>query len=169
MPTLIVLAKEDGGVAMTDYQRATYRDFIKKNAGKKVRIVAEELTPESKNQRRFYHGAVLTLWAYLDGNDYKNPKVLEHYHEFAKKEFNPEILIINGKKERFGKSTKGELNHGYVEKVIENLVDQYGIDPAKVLNVELYKKFRDQINIMGDYDTFIDYMIDVNILNYHAN
>lgn len=157
-------AKPDGGLNMTDYQRATLKQFIKDNAGKRLRLVIDKLVPESRNQRKFYHGAVLCLWAYLDGNDYKSAEIMAHYHEIAKREFNTTLININGKNEKVGKSTKGDLNDGYLERIIDYLQKEYGIEPAKVLNPETYKKFRDQINLTGTYDTFIDYMRDLKIL-----
>lgn len=158
-------AKQDGGLNMTPYQRATLKQFIKDNAGARLRLIIDKLTPESRNQRRFYHGAVLTLWAYLDGNDYKDNKVLSYYHEFAKQEFNPDIIFISGKKVKVGKTTKGSLNEGYINSIIDYLQEQYGIEPARVLDTVLYKKFRDKINLTGVYDTFIDYMVELNLLN----
>ncbi len=164
MTTFIVLAQRDGGIKMTDYQRATWRDTIKKNADRRIRIKIDPVVPESRKQRAFYHGAILPLWAYLDGNDYKSSSLLESYHEVAKREFNPMALMIGGKKKIVGKTTKGDLNSGFLERIVEYLEENYGIDPGKVLDTELYKKFRDRINIMNDYDTFIDYLREIKIL-----
>lgn len=133
---------------------------VEKNIGK--RFVLMDYLPESKNQRRFFHGAVLALWAYLDGNDYKNPAILDQYFQHAKLEFNPQMITIQGKLNKVGGSSKGKLGHeGLIEKVIENLVDNYGIDPSKCLNPEIYKYFKDKIYANWEYDTFIDYLIDM--------
>lgn len=162
--TIICTAKEDGSLQMTDYQRGTFRDFIKLQKGERIRLILEEYLPESRHQRAFYHGAVLTLWAYLDGKDYKDARTLEIMHEIAKTEFNPEVFILNGKEHRVGKSSKGKLNEGYLETIIDYLQENYAIDPGKVLNVELYKRFRDQIYGLGRYDTFIDYLVAMHML-----
>ncbi len=149
---------------MTEYQRATLKEFIKENAGRRLRMVIEEMTPESRNQRKFYHGAVIPLWAYLDGKDYKDGLVLDQLHEIAKREFNGEVIMVAGKAQLVGKSTKGLLAKGFLERVIDYLVENYGIDPAKVLNVDLYKKFRDEIYGFSQYDTFIDFMVAQKII-----
>lgn len=162
--TIICLAQENGSLGMTPYQRITFQEFIKGNKGDRIRVTLEEYVPESKAQRAFYHGAVLVLWAYLDGKDYRDSRTLEIMHEIAKAEFNPEIFMLNGKEHRVGKSSKGKLNEGYVESIIDYLQENYGIDPAKVLNVDLYKKFRDQIYGFSTYDCFIDYMVAMNLL-----
>lgn len=129
------------------------------NVGK--RFTLEDFIPESNKQRGFYHGAVLTLWAYLDMKNYKDPSVLDSYHELAKMEFNPEIIVTKGKSVKVGKSTKGELNHGFLEKVIDNLVDNYGIEREKCLLPKDYKYFKDKVFMDGKYDTYIDYLIDL--------
>ena len=75
------------------------------------------------------------------------------------------IIVVHGEPHKVAKSTKGMLNKGYLERVIDHLVENYGIDPAMVLNPELYKKFRDEIYPMtSKYDTFIDYMVDLKLL-----
>lgn len=125
------------------------------------RFTLEDFLPESRKQRKFYHGAVLTLWAYLDMKDYKDPAVLDSYHELAKYEFNPEIIVTKGKSVKVGKSTRGELNHGFLEKVVDNLVDNYGVDRIKCLNPKDYKYFKDKVFMEGKYDTYIDYLIDL--------
>ena len=146
----------------TEFNASRFRDFLKANKG--IRLKIEALTPESKKQRGFYHGAVITLWAYLDGKDYRDNSILEKIHEIAKEEFNPEIFFLNGKQHRIGKSTKGKLNDGFIDTIIDYLEESYGIDRMKVLNPDLYKKYRDEIYSEGKYDTFIDYMIDLRLL-----
>lgn len=128
------------------------------------RFTLEDFLPESTKQRKFYHGAVLTLWAYLDGKNYKDPSILDSYHELAKIEFNAEIIITKDKSVKVGQSTKGKLNDGFIEKVIDNLVDNYGIDREKCLDPKKYKYFKDKIFMDGKYDTFIDYLIDLKYI-----
>ena len=95
---------------------------------------------------------------------YKDSKVIETYHEIAKIEFNGEIIKTKGRTVRIGKSSKGQLNKGYLERVIDNLVDNYGVDQGLALNPKLYQHFKDVIYSDGKYDTFIDYMKDLNYL-----
>lgn len=165
MTTFLARANTDGSLDMSDYQRATLHQTIKDNAGRRMRLIVEKETPESRNQRKMYHGAYLVLWAYLDGKDYKDHQVLEDLHEVAKLEFNPMVIVIAGKDRKIGKSTKGKLSQGFMERLLDYLVENYAIDPAKVLNPEHYKDFRDRIwPFTTKYDTYIDYLKDLKFL-----
>ena len=156
-------AKYRPAFEMSDHTRDKITKFFKENPG--IRITIEPQVPESKNQRAFYHGAVIVLWAYLDGKDYRDSLVLEQMHEIAKREFNGEIMMVNGTPHKVSKSTKGLLNKGYLERVIDYLVESYGIDQGTFLNPEIYKKFRDEIYpYTSKYETFIDYMRDIKLL-----
>lgn len=146
----------------TEYNRSRFKQDLAENDGARYRI--ERITPESREQRGFYHGAVLPLWAFLDGNEWHDGNVLEHYHHEAKKEFNGDFIVRAGKKERFGKSTKGALNKGFLERVIDFLEEQYGIDREKVLNPEAYKKWRDELYANGQADSYIEYMQEIGLL-----
>lgn len=165
MVTFIAKARADGGLEMSDYQRASLRKYNRENADRKIRLTMDRETPESRVQRKMYHGAYLPLWAYLDGKDYKNYQVLADLHEVAKLEFNPAVIVVGGKSKKIGKSTKGDLNKGFMQRFLDNLIENYGIDPAKVLNPEHYKHFKDAIwPFSTKYDTYIDYLIDLKLL-----
>lgn len=148
------------------FARENFSKFLLKHDG--CRIAFIPVIPESKKQRKFYHGAVLKLWAYLNGWDYKDNEVLDFLHHEAKNEFNGEIVMLDGKQVKRGKSTKAELNKGYLERVIDHLEEQYGIDRMVVLNPETYKDFVDRIYGYDKYDDFIDYMLDIKLLKNHA-
>jgi hypothetical protein len=165
MPKFHAKATAEGGLEMSDYQRKTLKQYNKDNTGSRMCLVIDKETPESRNQRKMYHGAYLPLWAFLDGKNYKDHQVLEDLHEVAKLEFNPTVVIVNGKDRKIGKSTKGKLNQGFMERFLDNLVENYGIDPSKVLNTDHYKDFRDRIwPFTTKYDTYIDYLLDMKIL-----
>lgn len=146
----------------TEFNRARFKQDLKDNDGARYRI--ERLTPESRDQRGFFEGAVIPLWVFLDGNDWRDTSILKHYHNEAKKEFNGEIIIRNGKKEKYGKSTKGLLNKGFLERVIDFLEEQYGIDREIVLNPEQYKRWRDELYGTGETDSFIEYLVEIGLL-----
>lgn len=163
------LAQAKGGkLSTSDYTKKTLSQFLKENEGMVLAIVPH--SPESKKQRAFYHGAVLPLWAYLNDYDYRDGEVLEWLHNKAKIEFNGEIVLLDGKKVKRGKSTKGllsenyEQNSGYLERIISYLEENYGIDRNKVLNPEHFKKFRDEIYSVSEYDDYILYLIDIGFL-----
>jgi hypothetical protein len=154
-------AKSEYGRLVVQYPDKL-REDVKRND--KAWYLIERYTPESRRQRGFYHGAVLTLWLYLNGMDYRDNSLKRWLHECAKNEFNGEIVKLDGKLVKRGKSTKGLLNKGFIEKVIEHLEEQYGIDRTKVLNPEHYKYFRDVIYPSGEYETYIDYLLALKLL-----
>lgn len=121
------------------------------------------LIPESRNMRGFYHGGVLSLWVYLDGADYKNGQVLEDYHEIAKQEFAFKIISTKRGIYKLPDTTKGKLGD-IIEKVIEYLEEQYGIDRTKVLDPNEYKYWKDCIRPDGGPDHYIDYLRSADIL-----
>lgn len=143
--------------------RAIFVDFLRKHPGALVRI--STVLPESNKQRAFYHGAVLPLWAYLDGKDYRSSAVLDDMHELAKFEFNGGIVTVAGKSQKVGRSTKGkEALARHIERVIDFLVEQYGIDRSAVLNPEEYKSYRDTVLMDGRFETYIDYLVSTGAL-----
>jgi len=138
-------------------------DWLKRYTGQRFWLDLQ-LPKESPQQRRFYFGAVLRLWAYLDGKDYKSSQVIEEYHEWAKIEFNGGSKTINGKTHRIGLSTKGKLNKGYIDRIIDYLEENYSIDRFQVLDPKLYKYFRDVVYMNGEFETFIDYLLFIKRL-----
>ena len=145
------------------------REDLQKNPG--ARYAIERITPESKKQRGFYPGGVLALWAYLNGYDHTASAILDWLYNEAKKEFNGAMVVLDGKPTKRGKSTKGELNKGYLERVIDFLEEQYAIDRMKVLDPKQYKYWRDTIFPHGGPDSYIDYLVEIGRLpevNPHA-
>lgn len=131
-----------------------------------MRYLVEPMLPESIDQRAFYHGAVVAMFCFFQEHlDHKNSKDLEWAHEFLKTHFNGEMRIINGRKHFAGKSTKGRLNKGYIDRVIDYLEEQYAIDRVLVLNSEDYKYWRDVIYAQGGPKYYIDYLVECGKLH----
>lgn len=129
-----------------------------------IRYSLEPLVSESRNMRGFYHSAILSLWAYLDGADYKDSKVIEDYHEVARQEFSFDVVFANKKAYKIGRTTKGQLME-HIEKCIEYLEENYAIDRIKLLDAELYKEYRDEVRAdFGAPETFIEYMKVLKLL-----
>jgi len=157
-------------LALSDYNRRFWNDYLKnpENDGKVIAII--DRNPESKQQRRFLHGAILPLYSWLNNMNYRDSETLDWLYAELKKEFNGEIVILDGKEVLRGKSTKGLLaendkqESGFIERVITYLESEYGIDRNKVLNVDSYAKFRDEIFSFSKYDSYIDYLITLNYL-----
>lgn len=161
MLTINALAEKNGTIAMTEHQDYLKRKYVGERAGRRIRLTIEEVTPESRNLRKFYHGAIIPLWAYLDDKDYRDSTVLLKLHEVAKEEFNPEWVNVSGKMYKVGKTSKGKELQPFVEKIIDFLVEQYGIDPLEVLNPDVYKDWASRIYPFGGPDTFIGYLISI--------
>lgn len=166
----ILAQVKNGKMALSDYNRRSLNDFIKQKENQGVVVAIESRTPESRQVRKFYHGAILPLWAYLNGYEYRDSEVLGFLHEHAKREFNGELVVLDRKEVRRGGSTKGLLNEndqhnsGYLERVINYLEENYGIDRDKVLNHEHYKKWRDEFYSIGEHEDYIAYLIDLKFL-----
>lgn len=162
-------------LAISEYNRAILNDYIHdiKNDGHIIAI--ESRSPESKQARRYYHGAVIPLYAYLNGYDYRDSEILGFLHKHLAEEFNGEIVMLDGKQVKKGKSTKGLLTKndqqgsGYVDRVIDYLEEQYGIDRNKVLNTEHYQDFIDRVYMNGQYEDYIDYLKDLGFLSKQKN
>jgi len=160
--TFIGFAKEDGGIELTDYQRATMRQKIKENRGKRIRLTIDLMTPESRNQRKFYHGAILPLIAYYqEGMDHRNHEHLETLHDWLKIEFNGEFINLGGISHKVPKTTKGDLNK-YLNRIME-WMDEQGYK-TELLNPEDYKKWGNEVFPFGGPDTYIDYLMSLNKL-----
>ncbi len=152
------------GIHLGDYNSKKLRDYAKSHIGDRVAI--ETITPESREQRGFLHGAVYPLWIYLNDGDYRDSSLIEWVHEEGKREFNGELVVWDGKTVKRGKSTKGELAKGYVDRVIDFLEEQYGIDRFKVLSTDDYKYYRDVIYSNPDApEDYISYLKATEILN----
>lgn len=155
------LAK-DGKLTFSNPQkRASLARFLVEYSG--VALVITALLPESTKQRRFYHGAVLPLWAYLNDLDYHNHDVLNWLHEQAKEEFNGKFVVLDGKSKKMGQSTKGNLN-AFCERVIDHLEAQYGVDRSKLLEPKNYKHWNNTIRPYGGPDNYIDYLLEIRLL-----
>lgn len=161
--TVFLAVSDDGKLSLgSEHNRARFADFMKKNPGMRLRI--EPQLPESKGQRRFFEGAVIPLFAYLDGHDYKDHNVLHYLREnYIKPEFNGDMVVVNGKPIKVGKGTKGKLKE-LVERVIDWLEEQYGIDRNVSLNTKDYEHYRDVIYPFSTYESYIDYLLEMKKL-----
>lgn len=142
--------------------KARFQDFLNKNDN--MRLEIRPLTPESGKQRRFYHGAVVPLIAfYQEGMSHTNPHDLEGVHEWLKLEHNGEMLLIKGKVHRVGKSTRGELATGFLERVMDWIEENYS-PPKESLDPEKFKYWQDVVYANGGPENFLDYLVEINVL-----
>lgn len=155
-------ATPDGGMFFTEYNRARFKDWLKKNAG--IWLQIKPLRDESSKQRRFFEGAVVPLCCYYQENkDYHSSEDLYDVREFLKVEFNGQLAIVNGKTHLVPKSTKGsDVLPDFIERVIA-WMDECGYQ-TELLNPEEYKIWRDTIYPFGEIDNYIDYLLSIKRL-----
>ena len=156
------IATKDGGFDVgSDYNRARVKQWLKDHAG--TRLKFEAMTPESNKQRRFFEGAVVPLVAfYQEGMSHTNTDDLRKVREWLKIEFNGEFISIKGKSVKVAKSTKGELNRGFLERV-QDWMEENGY-AVEVLNPKEYEHWRDAIFPYSGPDNYIDYLVELKKL-----
>lgn len=153
---------KDGGLDFGTYTRMNIKQFIRENPNMPFEL--KPLLPESQNQRKFFEGAICPLVAfYQHGMDYRNYKDIEKVRDWLKIEFNGELVVIGGKSHRVAKSTKNNLNGGFLERVVGYIEDNYAPAP-EVLDPESYKYWKDVIFPVGGPETYIDYLLEKKIL-----
>lgn len=152
---------KDGGFNLgSDYNRAQFINWTRKHVGERVGISL--LVPESSKQRGYFEGAICPMVAFFqEGLDHKNYEDVKTVREMLKIEFNGVYVRVGDKSTKIGGSTKGELNQGFLDRVVDWMEEQYGINRAEVLDPKEYKKWRDEIFPYGGPDTFIDYLVSV--------
>lgn len=153
----------EGNIQFTPYARATFKRFLAQNPGIRLTITVD--LPESGKLRRYYEGALVPLIAfYQDNLDHRSGEDRRKAREWLKAEFNGELIEIGGKVQRVAKSTKGrDALNPFVERVVDWLTENYA-PPAEALDPEKYKYWRDAIFPYGGPETYIDYLVSVNIL-----
>lgn len=161
---MYVFVVRGGRFTIAPQSKARAHVFASDPANEGTVFDSTQRIPDSKKQRGFYHGAVIPLWAYLDGKDYTDHRVLNDLHEVAKMESNGIVIVVNGEPRKIGRTTSGKLRDGYIDRVIAYLEQNYGIDRMACLNPEDYKRFMAEVYSFGKYETYIDYMIDVGTL-----
>lgn len=160
--TFIAIVNNGKLVFKNSFMREKFAKFVRSHEGKRVFI-----TPtfkESDKQRGFFEGGVVPLVAYLDGKDYTDSEVLRNTREWLKCEFNSQFEVIGGKSHRIGKSTKGKLNEGFLERVIDWIEEQYGVKREEVLNPAEFKKWRDEVFPFGGPGDYISYLKEIRLL-----
>lgn len=138
-----------------------FRDFLKKNPG--IRFKIDPLTPESNKQRGFYEGGVVPLITYYqDGLDYHKWEDCKQVRSWLNLAFNGEFKVIGGQSVKVPKSTKGVLNKGFLERILD-WMEENGYQ-TELLVPSDYKYWRDAIFSTGGPDNYIDYLLSIGKL-----
>lgn len=126
----------------------------------------EPVLPESRKQRRYFEGALVSMFVFYNGGDYHDPKVLADAREDLKREFWSELRTnwITGTVEKRAKSTKGsKALNAITELVYAYLVENYAV-PEQALNPATYKNWRDVELTKGAPVNYIDYLLALKII-----
>lgn len=140
----------------SEHNRARFADFLKANPGIRLRI--EPITPESRKQRAYFEGAIIPFVTFFQENlNHKDADDLAKVRDWLKIEFNGAFITLGGKAVKVPKSTKGELNRGFLERIMDWCGEQgYPID---MLVPDDFKKWRDTVRPYGGPDDYIDYLV----------
>lgn len=141
-----------------------FKSWAKEHVGEQVAI--ELFLDESWKQRRFFEGAIVRLCTYYQDNlDYRDWRDVVKCREWLMQEFNGEDVAIGGRIKRISKSSKGLLNKGLMERILDWMADQgYQVE---ILNPKEYKKWRDEIypsSSPSDPANYIDYLLSLRQL-----
>ncbi len=159
----LVTIKDGGFNFGSDFNRGRFVDWSRKNKGQRAGISL--LVPESIDQRGFFEGGVCRLVAFFqEGMIHTNNKDVKTVREWLKVHFNGEYVVIAGKSEKMGGSTKNELNNGFLDRVIDWIEEEYGVDRSQVLDPKEYDMWKDTIFPYGGPDNFIDYLVSIGRL-----
>lgn len=154
------------GDKLSIYQSEQFRQYCKENDGQRLLIVP--ITPESKEQRKYFEGAIIPLITYYqEGMNHRSSADCEKVREFLKVEFNGEIVKVGDKVHLVAQSTKGKLQDGFLERVMDWLIENYA-PPTEAVLPDSYKKWRDELrDDLPDPEgaDYISYLISKKILS----
>lgn len=158
---------DNGQIAWYDENDlALWNRFKKFHKGAKLQI--EEIVPESIKQRAFFEGAVIPLITYFqEGMSHRDSHDIKKVHNWIRDEFCPETFLLGKTLVTQGSTTYGKLEkEKVVERVMDWIADNYGVDPYILLNSEEYKHWRDVIfpHDFGGPDNYIDYLVKIHKL-----
>jgi hypothetical protein len=161
-PKFIGRFSEDGGLSFGTYTRIDLKKFAKENP--KMPFELKPLLPESEDQRGFFEGGICSIVAYFqEGMDYRSYKDRKKVREWLKIEFNSDLVALKGKTNKIAKSTKNKLNDGFLERVVDWVIENYS-PPEELLDTKKYNYWRDVIFPTGKAETYIDYLKEIKLL-----
>lgn len=155
-------SKDGKGLIFSDFFRSKMLEYMRKNPGQPFEI--SPILAESTKQRGWFEAALCPLVAfYQEGMDHRNYKDIKKVREWLKIEFNSEMVNILGRVNKVAKSTKNELNNGFLERVVGYLQENFS-PPIEALDPKCYKHWHDSIFPYGGPDNYIEYLLKTNKL-----
>ena len=150
---------KEGRLSVSTRELVRMKDF----AGSPVEI--SPILPESRKMRGWFEGGLVPYYAFLHGMNWKSRNDIEAARWDIKDEFYSETRIINGKRKRIPKSTKGRKA---IREVTEKLLDYYAENGyiSDATDPEKYKYWRDVVLTQDPTapDNFIDWLIETGAL-----
>lgn len=162
MATVFWGQAKDGKLSMgSEYNANRFKDFLRTHDGLRFKI--DPLTPESNKQRNFFEGGVISLITYYQENlDYRDWRHCRKVRDWLLNEFSGEFVVIAGKSVRTRKTSRGELNKGLLDRILE-WMDEQGYQTELLLPGN-YKYWKDIIFPAGGPDNYIDYLLSIGKL-----
>lgn len=155
-------SKEGNGLDFPDLTRRKLKDYIKQNPNQPFEL--NPILPESSKQRGFFEGCVCPLITfYQEGMDYRNSGDVKNVREWLKLEFGGMEVVVGGKVHKVARSTKNRLNQGFLEAVMEWLIENYA-PPIEALDPKHYKHWHDAIFPNGGPDNYIGYLLATKLI-----
>ena len=160
-----VILKPDGSKKLEIINLKLYEKTVRSfKEGSMVDIDIRRKKKESKAQRGYYFGGVLSIWAYLNDMDWKDKGTIDDLHEIAKQQWNGKLIVEGGKTHKIGQTTRQGAIGGVIEGVIQHLEDEYGIKRQECLDPAQYEYWNDAIRSTGEYDWYISYLAAIGKL-----
>ena len=159
---LVGRLQSDGTFSFGTYTQMKLNHYAKDNPNAPFEI--RQIMPESNKQRGFFEGAICPLVAYYqEGMDYRNSENIREVREWLKVEFNGDFVTIGGKSNKVAQSTKNKLSDGFLERVIEYLIENYA-PPYEALDPKKFRDWKDRIYPYGGPEDYLSYLKEINIL-----
>ena len=155
-------SKDGKGLVFSDFFKAKLKHYMRQNPNQPFEL--SPILAESAKQRGWFEGGLCPLVAfYQEGLDHRDSKDVAKAREWLKVEFNSEIVALGGIAHKVPKSTKNQLNSGFLERVVDYIVENYA-PPQEALDPKKYKHWHDAVFPYGGPDNYIDYLVELKII-----
>lgn len=154
--------RTDGGLEFNSFTKIHLKKFIMENPNMPFEL--KPMFPESSRQRAFFEGAICPLITFYQENmDHRDSNDIRKIREWLKIEFNGEIITVGSKTHKVAQSTSQRLNLGFLERVIDWLIENY-VPPMEALDPNAYKLWKDTIFPYGGPENYIDYLLELKLI-----
>jgi len=156
-----IITITDKGIKFTsDYAKATFLDFRKKDPQQKFKLIPEEKV--SREKRGFYYGVIIPAYAdWSENYDRKNKNDLLIIHDLFRNAFNGEVIEgLQGKPVRIAHSISLMNNKEYGA-FLERIEAYFSENQITFPDPALYKLWRDKFSY--GYPVYMEYLSENNM------